>query len=394
MDGRLWYYDVGNNILTCVMSMDPDDSAACSGDYPYGIKALDIASDGTLYYIVYGYMTGGSHEGENGIAVYVFDPSKNTIQEQAFIPSDRGYEMLMMDVEKLAFMNDNHQLYLCLNDIVYRIDYMTGQAREVIEQLDIENYKLSGDGTILAMPSSPTAQDADQILVYYLDTGQTRTIQSEGKVMRLLGFFQNDIVYGTADPSRVYEDSVGTQIVPMDTLYIADSELNVVRQYSVEGQYIVNVRLNETTVDISLARAVEENGRTVYENMPGDYLVHNEKETEEDIYLTTVDDATMRSETYIQLPSSLSSEVLAGEAVVRDSGEIVFEIDGTAKPAQKYYLYTGDGLYQDYTSLVEAIEDCTQPTGLWSARASRSSGKSLYAVQSTGHPLIPFHRET
>ena len=151
-----------------------------------------------------------------------------------------------MDVEKLAFMNDNHQLYLCLNDIVYRIDYMTGQAREVIEQLDIENYKLSGDGTILAMPSSPTAQDADQILVYYLDTGQTRTIQSEGKVMRLLGFFQNDIVYGTADPSRVYEDSVGTQIVPMDTLYIADSELNVVRQYSVEGQYIVNVRLNET----------------------------------------------------------------------------------------------------------------------------------------------------
>ncbi len=364
MDGRLWYYDVGNNILTCVMSMDPDDSAACSGDYPYGIKALDIASDGTLYYIVYGYMTGGSHEGENGIAVYVFDPSKNTIQEQAFIPSDRGYEMLMMDVEKLAFMNDNHQLYLCLNDIVYRIDYMTGQAREVIEQLDIENYKLSGDGTILAMPSSPTAQDADQILVYYLDTGQTRTIQSEGKVMRLLGFFQNDIVYGTADPSRVYEDSVGTQIVPMDTLYIADSELNVVRQYSVEGQYIVNVRLNETTVDISLARAVEENGRTVYENMPGDYLVHNEKETEEDIYLTTVDDATMRSETYIQLPSSLSSEVLAGEAVVRDSGEIVFEIDGPAKPAQKYYLYTGDGLYQDYTSLVEAIEDCTQPTGL------------------------------
>ena len=39
-------------------------------------------------------MTGGVHSGENGIAVYVYDLEQNTLQEQAFIPSDRGYEVL------------------------------------------------------------------------------------------------------------------------------------------------------------------------------------------------------------------------------------------------------------------------------------------------------------
>ena len=42
----------------------------------------------------------------------------------------------------------------------------------------------------------------------------------------------------------------------------------------------------------------------------------------------------------------------------------MFEIEASTETAEKYYLYTGDGLYRDYTDLVEAILACTQPTGI------------------------------
>ncbi len=362
MDGRLWYYDVTNNMMTCVLEMDTAKNS--NGNYPYGIKALDIEPDGTLHFIVYGYMTGGAHEGENGIAVYLYSPESNSTKEQAFIPSDRGYEVLKMDVDKLAFMNDSHQLYLCLNDIVYRIDYTNGQVREVVEQLDINNYKLSADGTILAMPNSPQIQNASEILVYYLDTGETKTITAQGKALKLLGFFRNDIVYGTADPSTVYEDSVGSQIVPMDKIYIADRELNVVREYSSSGKYIMDVKLGDSTVDISLASPVLKDGKTVYEMTEGDYLVNNEAKTEDDVALVTVYDNKMRNEIFIKLPVTSLAAPLTRSAVVKESSESVFEIDAPKEMVEKYYLYTGDGLYRDYTKLTDAIEACTKPTGL------------------------------
>ncbi len=363
-DGRLWYYDVPNNMMTCVFDMDSTQTDRYSGDYPYGIKALDIDADGTLYFIVYGYMTGGVHSGENGIAVYVYDLEQNTLQEQAFIPSDRGYEVLKMDVDKLAFMNDEHQLYLCLNDIVYRIDYVSGQAREVIEQLDINNYKLSADGTILAMPNAPEPENATQIQVYYLDSSDTKTISESGKVVRLLGFFRNDIVYGTADPSLVYVDSVGSQIVPMDKIYIADRQLNVVREYAAEGKYIMDVRMESATLNITLATQTVQDGKTVYQLEDGDYLVNNEAPDTSELTLTTVYDDTMRNELYMQLPSAVYEAPLGRSAIIRDSGESVFEIEAPQDTAEKYYLYTGEGLFGDYTTLVDAVEACTQPTGL------------------------------
>lgn len=364
MDGRLWYYDIANNIMTCVYDLDDSDAQRYDGNYPYGIKALDIDEDGTLHFIVYGYMSSGPHKGENGIAVYLYTPERNTTTEQAFIPSDRGYEILKMDVEKLAFMNDEHQLYLCLNDIVYRIDYTNGQAREVIDQLDINNYKLSEDGTILAMPNSEDITNATEIRVYYLDTGESDKITASDGVVKLLGFFRNDIVYGIADPSLIYEDSVGSEIVPMDKLYIADRELNVVREYSAEGKYIMDAKLQESTINISLATRTVKDGKTVYEPADGDYLVNNEPQTDEDIALTTVYDNKMRNELYIQLPVYSLASPLTRSAVIDNTAESVFEIEAPQNAGEKYYLYMGGGLYRDYTDLVDAIEACTTPTGM------------------------------
>lgn len=360
MDGRLWYYDVTDNLVSCVFSMNQGNGGSeLYGNYPYGIRTLSIDTDGTVYFIVYGHMTGGTHEGENGIAVYTYDSVQNALEEKAFIPSNRGWEVLKMNINKLAFMNDDHQLYLCLDDIVYRIDYTVGQVRQVVEQLDINNYKLSAGGTMLAMPTSTNAAENTGITVYYLDTDEQKTITNEGRLVHLLGFFQDDIVYGTTDASWIYEDSDGSEVVPMDKIYILDRDLNVIREYSAGGKYILNVKFNDSSVDITLA----ERSGSGYTLSEGDYLVSNKVQEEESISLTTVYDNVRRNEVYLKLPVTSLTKPLAQTARMQDFEESVFEID--AQPASdKYYLYTGDGLYRDYTSLTDAIEACTKPTGI------------------------------
>ena len=83
-------------------------------------------------------------------------------------------------------------------------------------------------------------------------------------------------MYGTADPSLVYVDSVGSQIVPMDKIYIADRQLNVVREYAAEGKYIMDVRMESATLNITLATQTVQDGKTVFQLEDGDYLVNNE----------------------------------------------------------------------------------------------------------------------
>lgn len=360
VDGRLWYYDVTDNLVSCVFTMNQSqNSQEFYGNYPYGIRTLSIEEDGTVYFIVYGYMTGGIHEGENGIAVYTYDSVKNSLEEKAFIPSGRGWEVLKMNINKLAYMNEDHQLYLCLDDIVYRIDYTSGQVRPVVEQLDINNYKLSADGTMLAMPDNVNAAENTGITVYYLDTDEKKTISGNGQAVRLLGFFENDIVYGTADASLIYEDSDGSEVVPMDRIYIADRDLNVIREYGADGKYILDVKFNDSSVDITLAVR----SGNAYTLTDGDYLVNNKSQEEDKISLTTVYDDVRRNELYLKLPVNSLSKPLSQTARVQDFQESVFEID--EQPASdKFYLYTGDGLYRDYTSLTDAIDACTKPTGI------------------------------
>ena len=359
----LWYYDVVNNMMTNVFAVQKEIYDSWQSYAEYGLKALRIEEDGTLYFMVYGYMMEGDHAGETGIAIYAYDPSTNLSEEKAFVSSDRSYELLINDVEKLAFMNEEHQVFFCLNDTVYRYNYTLGQSVEFIEQLEAGSYVLSEDQKFLATANADTVQETDQIKVYNLETGKSTTLSEDGKVLKLLGYFHNDLVYGVADASLIYEDSDGTEIVPMDTIYILDEDLNVAREYSAEGQYILDVEIEDTIINLSLAEKSDESENT-YTDVDGDFLVYSGDSDEEEISLGTVSDESMLEEVWIDLSSSSSESTLRQSARFKESSPAAFAEDEDEGSTEKYYLYTGFGLEGEYVNLVDAIEACTDSSSL------------------------------
>ena len=363
INGELWGYDMTDNLLTQIFTMNTASGSRYSDYCPYGIKTMKIDAQGKVYFIVYGYMPSGIHEGENGISVYEFDSGNNGLYERAFIPSQTSWEILKMNLDKLSFMNADNEIYLNLDDIVYKINYKTGRVDQAIEHLDPNHYALSSDGTILAMPNESEASAVTAIQVYYLDTGQEAEIDGQGKNLRLLGFFEDDIVYGTTDQGRIFNDSDGSQIVPMDTIYIADRDLNVIREYSGHGNYIMDVRFTDTAIELDMASASQKNGKTVYTPVEGDYLAYNKKEDEKEVSLVTQFDNTFRNELYIKLPVSGLDAPLIQSARLISRDEAVFDIEVTDQ-GERYYLYDGGGLVRDYTEFVEAVEACTKSSGI------------------------------
>ena len=58
-----------------------------------GVKIM--CSSGNVFFTVSGYMNRGIHEGKVGIAVYYYNASTNTVEEQVFIPSNQSEEIIM-----------------------------------------------------------------------------------------------------------------------------------------------------------------------------------------------------------------------------------------------------------------------------------------------------------
>ncbi len=364
MDGKLWHYDAADNVISCVFGQTEEyASRDFLGDYPYGVKPLRIDKNGKVYFLVYGYMCVGNHTGNNGVALYVYDASQNVVEEAAFIPSTRPWEMLKLDVERLSYMNEDHLLYLCLEGMVYRIDYVSGQVRHVIEQLDIENYRLSDDGTMIAVPNTTEVSDVTRIDVYYMDNGDEKSIDGNGQILKLLGYFGNDILYGTADMSNVYVDNDGTQIIPMDKIFIADRNLNAIREYDAGAKFITGVKLDGNTVQMTMAEMIYEDGQKRFVETEGDYLVNNQVMETGDVSLVTIYDDIRSNEIYVDYPSANKSDPISQVARMQEHRESVFEIDPPETKISKYYVYTGDGLYGEYTSLSDAILGCDRPTG-------------------------------
>lgn len=62
--------------------------------------------NGDIYFVVYGYMNRGSHEGNTGIAAYMYNFASNTITELAFIPTDENYLVTKEELDKAAYINE------------------------------------------------------------------------------------------------------------------------------------------------------------------------------------------------------------------------------------------------------------------------------------------------
>lgn len=367
-EGDLWTYNRSGNKLARVFSFRQDEEEG-SRDTDnildiHDVKIIRIDESGNMDFVIYGYFNRGIHEGMVGVGVYHYSSDQNLVDEQVFIPSTESYEFLKMDIGNLSYINGQNQLFLLLGGNLYQVD-IDGQSYEIIQDgIKTGHFVSSASNASGAWMVGDDLYNCTKIRTINFETGETRKIQSkEGGTLRALGFLNEDLVYGLARNENIVTDAAGKKVYAMDSLRIEDFQGNVVKEYSQADQYIIDANINDTLMEIQLAKRVG----NVYVSSGLDNIMNNRKMEEEQVSISSA--YTERKGFVIHLDfeqtdGSGRPAVVFSKHRVGSGEETVLDVDTQVPVEELYYVYAGGKLDSIYTDPAQAIAQADEKVGV------------------------------
>lgn len=272
--GRLYSYNLNDNKLGYLFGFYEDDSQIGFREafQDYDIKVFSVDENGNVYFMVYGYMPRGEHEGHMGISIYYYDAIINNVEEKMFLSYDRDFEMLSKQVETLSFVNTNNSGFVFVEDTIYKIDLEKSECNIIANNIPFGGIVVSDDSDMLAYVSGGDINNASQIVMINLITGAETYIQAgDNKRIKTIGFFGDHLIYGIAEKNDIYTETNGNQVFPINTIIIRDEKGNIYKEYSEDGVYIMDNYLEDTMLTLVRARR----GIDGYESIANDQILNN-----------------------------------------------------------------------------------------------------------------------
>ena len=353
--GRLCSYNVITGKMTILFSFYDEKNGDARTLYnQHAMKVLDVDEGGNVHFSVYGYMNRGRHEGEVGISVYHYDNTLNTIEELVYIPSDKSYQVLKQEMEQLLFLSREDELYLYLDQTVFRINTFDRSYQEIVTITQDNSMMTSEDHKVLVWQEGEDIYHGTVLEVRNLSSGlSSKILAEEGTAIKLLGFMGADIIYGVARIEDITEDAAGNTFFPMYKIGIRNSEGELLKETGQDNMYVIGctVTQGQITLDRMLRMA---NGS--FESTSQDYIMINEKPTTAKNKLAVV--GTQVYEKYVQIQTRQSID--AKKLQVRNPKEVVFEGGRTlaltvTNAVERYYAYDLYGMAGIYTEPAGAI---------------------------------------
>lgn len=389
----LYSFNTSGGTLTRIFSFvdDKNDDARTRYDAS-DIKILSIDENGNTYFIVYGYMSRGIHEGTNGIILYYYDAVVNTIEEQIYIPYTKNYEMLALDVEKLSYINIRNQMYVFVDGAVYNIDIEAKSVSTVADNLDESRFVSSSDNSMIAWQTGDSIIEYNSIQFYNLNSLSPTVIESGAQnIVIPLGFIAEDLVYGTAQINDITTDSAGRTIVPMNKIVIQSISGEKMLQYSRDNIYITDVDISDDIIVLHRASRTED---ADYYEIDNDEILNNStEENTKNIYKSVI---TEEMETTYQIV--LAKEGTYDFVKVLNPKEVLYEESRTADleykdTTNRYYVYAAgylEGIYNDPAEAVGRAEELFGEVVDKNDNYIWESGhrKSKYRIETIGDTFI------
>lgn len=274
---KLYSYNVTDQKLARLFSFYEDDITDLRSSYSrHQIKIMNVDEAGNVVFIVYGYMNRGRHEGEVGVSVYFYNSMTNTVEEQIYIPYERSYELLKSDVEKLSYINKSAICYLMLEGNVYAVDLLTKNYTVVVSGLTEENYKVSKSNKMLVWQEGGEQYSSTALKLLNLGTEQETEIKAgNGEYIALLGFMEEDLIYGLAKQEDIVSDHTGNTTFPMYSLRIQGESGNLLKTYREQDVYVVDSAIADN--QITLSRVTWDEEKSEYVPTSDDQIMSTEK---------------------------------------------------------------------------------------------------------------------
>ena len=349
--GQLWCYDFGQNRLSMVYGFQTGSDEG--GSYhAHDFRILKMEDSGSMNFLVYGYIDRGNYEGRSGILLCRYDALVNTVEEQFFLPSDKPFSAMKEDVGKLAVENNNGKAWLSYKGMILQIDLSDCSVKMLAENIDESQIQVSDSGQGAAW----TDNTAERIYLLDTETAQMKQIHAEsGERVRVLGFMEEDFIYGTARQGDIREDMTGQEIFPMYRVIIKNHDGGEVREfeYGSKGKYVTGVSIVENRIDLSCVRLAEDGS---FAGTLPEPITYTSEKTIPLLSWKTVYDEVKRNEQILSYSGTLKTGNMKRPKVklviFEGSRTLQLESSGT----ERYLAYSFAGLTRSFDTLSESVQ--------------------------------------
>ncbi len=363
-EGNLYVCNIADNKFARVFGFyDEDNFDWRTRNQEHDIKILSVDETGNAVFMVYGYMNRGKNEGEVGIQIYSYDGLMNTVEELLFIPYDKTYEMLKVNVEKLAYLNQKGDFYVYLEGTIFCVDLDTGEYQELVSGVSEHTFKVSDNNTMLVWQAGNNTYNSKEMLLMSLEGGKRSLIRVEDNERVLpLGFMGNDLIYGIANLEDIYTDSTGNTTFPMHTVYIRNQQGDILKTYGEEGRYVTGCEIQDNM--ITLYQVKRDRDGVGFTDTASGTILNNEVEEVGKNSIEVVATENYKKIVQIVMRSEMedaSIKFMAPEEVLYEGERnIVLDI---APQENTYYVYSGGGISGVYTNPGAAIREAYPVSG-------------------------------
>ncbi|MDE6602603.1 MAG: hypothetical protein K2K90_10690 [Lachnospiraceae bacterium] len=389
---KLYSYNVTDNKLARLFSFYGNTEELRDERSAYDrhdIRVLTVDEAGNILFLVYGYMNRGRHEGCVGVALYAYNSTANTVEEMAYIPYDKSYELLKTDIEELSYLSRTGIYYFMLNGSVYAVDVRTLSIQTVVTGLKEGGYHVSESNMMLVWQEGNDLYAASELILMNLNTQkQTKIGAGTDEYISVVGFMGEDLIYGLAKKRDVRENSTGITTFPMYCLKIQSDDGSVLKTYRKDSVYVVGSEISEN--QLTLSRVVYDEESESYVPTLDDQIMNTEEVRSGNNVLGFV--VTETYETICQI--TVKNEIDAKGLKLLTPKEILFEGNrsvgelGDGPTENYFYVYGKNGIENLYVNPGRAVELAYRVAGVvvdddgdyvW-RRETRSTRNQIMAI--------------
>lgn len=345
VNNRLYSYNIEDQKLAYLFGFYHNGNGDDRTLYDkHGIRILNVDEGGNVSFMVYGYMNRGRHEGRVGISVYYYDSTVNTTEEMVYVPYHKSPELLMAEVDQLAYINRQGTLYLMLDNEIYGISAVSRSYEVVARDLKEGCYQVSDSNKMIVWQKENQLYQGTELILMNLNTSVCSNIKAgSGEAIAPIGFMGDDLIYGIAKKSDIVPDNTGNMIFPMYCIRIQNEAEGVLKEYKQENVYVTEGSVEGN--QISLKR-VEKNSEDEYEEIPDDQIMNAEvaENTLNSVETVAVD--IYEKVTQIALKKEIekaSMKFLTPKEVLFEGGRNIVIADADTG-SNRYYVYGKNGI--------------------------------------------------
>lgn len=365
-DGTLWEFSMSGEKLARVFSFR-DTGQGTDERYDntdYAIRVIRVSEGGGIDFMVYGYMSRGEHEGTNGISVCHYNSESVSVTEKAFIPCHKSFEQMRCDLNRLSYINNGNEAYIYLDRTVYRISLTLGTSSVVLTDIHPDCFVSSANHNMIAWMDEMEPYASRILTIMNLESGSTRSIEAEeGQYLKAIGFLNDDFLYGIADESDLYHGISGDVIFAMKTLKIEDFVGNVIKVYSPDRIFVVDVIMEP---GLAMLKRVTRRKNGSYKETTADNIINNRQSASSQVTVQLGSSSRQGTTVTLRMPKvvgNLNPTVSHAHIRYAQGGATQLEMPA-AKDFRMYYVYAYGALKEDLTDPGKAVRSADESVGV------------------------------